>query len=262
MNIQKTNLKKGFTLIELIVVITILAILGTIAFVNFNSYSGKARNSKRTSDLRTITGKIAIATTDWSSITSLLDNSVTTYDLTTPLIGWYTAIADTKYDAWVVNYSALWMKSADFQDPKQKPYPFAVAWTMWAYELAATMEDDSWNKSAKISWNYSPRNNSAYSTWTFDTTSKRLTLAVASDISKFRLNDQIFNWTATWIVSQVWSDYIVINTASATAAWWTTWAKLGTAAGAGHDEVDWLIKSTSSANPVIDLGTTELPYTW
>jgi prepilin-type N-terminal cleavage/methylation domain-containing protein len=43
--------KTAFTLIELIVVITILAILWTIAFISFNGYSWQTRNAKITTDL-------------------------------------------------------------------------------------------------------------------------------------------------------------------------------------------------------------------
>ncbi|MDD2871187.1 MAG: prepilin-type N-terminal cleavage/methylation domain-containing protein, partial [Candidatus Gracilibacteria bacterium] len=48
MHKQKTN---GFTLVELIVVITILAILGTIAFISLQGYSTSARDSTRITDL-------------------------------------------------------------------------------------------------------------------------------------------------------------------------------------------------------------------
>ena len=44
----------AFTLVELIVVITILAILGTIGFLSINGYSQNARNSTRISDLKLI----------------------------------------------------------------------------------------------------------------------------------------------------------------------------------------------------------------
>ncbi|MDD2745812.1 MAG: prepilin-type N-terminal cleavage/methylation domain-containing protein, partial [Candidatus Gracilibacteria bacterium] len=47
----KTKYTFGFTLIELIVVITILAILGTIGFLSIGGYSSKARDSARISDV-------------------------------------------------------------------------------------------------------------------------------------------------------------------------------------------------------------------
>ncbi|MDD2917269.1 MAG: type II secretion system protein, partial [Candidatus Gracilibacteria bacterium] len=45
----------GFTLIELIVVITILVILGTIAFLNLGGFQSSARDSSRVSELTNIT---------------------------------------------------------------------------------------------------------------------------------------------------------------------------------------------------------------
>ncbi|MDP2103904.1 MAG: prepilin-type N-terminal cleavage/methylation domain-containing protein, partial [Candidatus Gracilibacteria bacterium] len=42
---------KGFTLVELIVTITIIAILGAIAFTAFNGFQSSARDSSRASDL-------------------------------------------------------------------------------------------------------------------------------------------------------------------------------------------------------------------
>ncbi len=44
----------AFTLVELIVVITILAILGTIGFLSLQGYSSSARDSTRSSDLASI----------------------------------------------------------------------------------------------------------------------------------------------------------------------------------------------------------------
>ena len=60
---KKTVLRSqlaGFTLVELIVVISILAILWTIAFLSFNSYSSKARDSVRITTLKSIHQWLAI----------------------------------------------------------------------------------------------------------------------------------------------------------------------------------------------------------
>jgi len=58
MKIQNENIcserRPAFTLIELIVVITILAILWTIAFISLQWYSAQARDSKRLSDISNI----------------------------------------------------------------------------------------------------------------------------------------------------------------------------------------------------------------
>ncbi len=53
-NLILSKKNKWFTLVELIVVITILAILGTIAFLSFQWYASSARDSVRVSDMDSI----------------------------------------------------------------------------------------------------------------------------------------------------------------------------------------------------------------
>jgi prepilin-type N-terminal cleavage/methylation domain-containing protein len=48
------RLKKGFTLVELMVVITVIAILMTIAIVSFTRIQKQARDTKRKADIRTL----------------------------------------------------------------------------------------------------------------------------------------------------------------------------------------------------------------
>jgi len=67
------NTKKAFTLVELIVVITILAILGTIAFISLQGYSADARNSKRTQDINSIAGAVNVKVTEGASLMSFVN---------------------------------------------------------------------------------------------------------------------------------------------------------------------------------------------
>ena len=54
LNMLKTSKKIAFTLVELIVVITILAILWTIALISLEWYTSDARDSVRVTDLKNI----------------------------------------------------------------------------------------------------------------------------------------------------------------------------------------------------------------
>ena len=51
----------GFTLVELIVVITILVILGTIAFLSLQGYIGSAHDSSRITDIDNISKALDIS---------------------------------------------------------------------------------------------------------------------------------------------------------------------------------------------------------
>ncbi len=52
--------RQGFTLVELMVVITIIGILASIVYVNLGGQSAKARDSKRQSDLRQLETALAL----------------------------------------------------------------------------------------------------------------------------------------------------------------------------------------------------------
>lgn len=54
MLMHKNSLKRGFTIIELIVAITIIAILASITLVTYNGAQGRARDSSRRTDIANI----------------------------------------------------------------------------------------------------------------------------------------------------------------------------------------------------------------
>ncbi|MDP2586962.1 MAG: type II secretion system protein [Candidatus Komeilibacteria bacterium] len=62
----KSN-KKGFTLIELLVVIAIIGLLSTLAVVSLNNARSKARDARRTSDLKTIQSALELYKGDSSN---------------------------------------------------------------------------------------------------------------------------------------------------------------------------------------------------
>lgn len=138
------NTKKAFTLVELIVVITILAILGTIAFISLQGYSGEAKNSKVTSDLRNIASAIETASTRNSvTIGEVNDNTRNSTHKVAPLtdtflwarvVNWVAATAvqldDTSalYNVWKVKFETIGQNGEDFKDPNgnNAEYVFAT----------------------------------------------------------------------------------------------------------------------------------------
>ena len=79
--ILKSN-KKGFTFVELLVVITIIALLSTAAVVSYRSANKKARDNKRKSDLEQVRAALEMYRADegvypsgnWASMISGLSS--------------------------------------------------------------------------------------------------------------------------------------------------------------------------------------------
>lgn len=119
------NLQKGFTLVELIVVITILAILGTIAFISLQGYSQDAKNSKVTSDLRTVVSAIETGVTDGSvTLASVISTNASGSGLTSSgtTFGGGIAFGSGTYDKGIIDFAALRQNGADFKDPEGNDY--------------------------------------------------------------------------------------------------------------------------------------------
>ena len=77
---QIPNSTKGFTLIEMLIVISIIAILATIVLANFGTFRGSAYDTRRVSDLQKIQSYLEVwynansrsypASSQWSSFKS------------------------------------------------------------------------------------------------------------------------------------------------------------------------------------------------
>lgn len=248
---MKNIKKQWFTLVELIVVITILAILWSIAFISLQWYSADARNSKRTSDLSSLTSGITTNLAQWQSLLNFV-TPVTGNQVTSLSIAWTAASVWSDYNAWTVNYSALWLKTSDFQDPSSQD-----DYVIWAttkingkYELAADMEQGAGQKTAKVVWNYNPRaaDTKGITTWS----DNNVVLSDATSVNFFALWDTVTDWTLTNLkITRVSSDGMTITLSAAPTAAADTLA-LSAA------EWTWLI-STGGTLIVTDWGT-NLPY--
>ena len=57
--IQKRNGNKGFTIVELLIVIVVIGILAALVIIQFTNIQARARDTERKSDIRSIVSKLA-----------------------------------------------------------------------------------------------------------------------------------------------------------------------------------------------------------
>ena len=117
--------RQGFTLVELIVVITILAILGTIGFLSLQGYSANARDSKRTADMRSISTAVSTKTTEGVKYVWFVTNGTTAGSrmaTTGSGISGQTLNYAVNYDSGTPNYATLGIDPTKFKDPQNTEY--------------------------------------------------------------------------------------------------------------------------------------------
>lgn len=189
------NTNKGFTLVELIVVITILAILGTIAFISLGSYTADARNSKRLDGISKIATAVDNGLIGGSSILAFSTDSAN--QLSPLAVGGTGSVVDADYNAGAPNATALKINIEQFQDPSTAtPYPIAVARAAGGvFETAATVEEGSARR-AKVIGNYTPRKGSSTGSIVVNgpangsgSGTTKAILASVSDINFFKTGD-------------------------------------------------------------------------
>lgn len=148
---KKINIK-AFTLVELIVVITILAILWTIAFINLQWYSTEARDSKRITDVNNVFKKITLERVKWIYPSNIMKNWV---DTSTWLLVWWVIPTDSKQ--WSVEFTEIKEEENNFKDPRWNDYVFSYAtwWNgTWAFKFVqlATLSEEK--NEAIVVWDY------------------------------------------------------------------------------------------------------------
>jgi len=135
---QKMN-KKAFTLVELIVVIIILAILWTIAFISLQWYSKNARDSVRITDLSNISKQLELMLIKaW--IVYIPENKV---DITA---SW--TVISYQWEMWLDTLNKLRVNNWWLDPVDQTPYIYSTTKNLKQYELMWFLEN--WNNLASI----------------------------------------------------------------------------------------------------------------
>lgn len=215
MNTQKIQTgarsTKGFTLVELIVVITILVILGTIAFLNLGGMSGSARDAQRTSDLNQINSQI----TTVQAKSGLVYSTLVTPNAASLIVSGATIAGNTptttsgSYSAGDLNYSVLNMDSAKFKDPV-KGVPYKIGQTSLAggqWEISAALEAHNGAAAALVMGTYRQRTiANTTSTGTVSGTAPALSIALTSTPSNFKVGDWITGTTGNGQITAISTD--------------------------------------------------------
>jgi prepilin-type N-terminal cleavage/methylation domain-containing protein len=249
------NTKNAFTLVELIVVITILAILGTIAFISLQGYSADARNSKRTSDLGNIQSAISLKQVEgvplMSFVTTNADNVITSIALAGS--GAY-APAASIYTAGTPSYSVLNVAEKDFKDPQgDKAYRIgATTLKAGAFQLSATMEKDG-TDTALVNGTFVARGTGTTHTGTVDGATFTVEDAAAN---YYKVGDIITGLTGATKVIKVSRNGVTLTVDGTISA--------ATNINIAVDETAGLIGSSAGTDalltPVENLSTTALAY--
>lgn len=138
---------KAFTLVELIVVITILAVLSTIAYTSFQWYSQSARDSTRIANLRLIEKALSIYVTTNSFFPEPSNSQNITIN------NWWIVNLRKRWTVWESVNRVLKTLSEIPKDPiTWDEYWYALTLNRKQYELRWYLESSISNKNTNISY--------------------------------------------------------------------------------------------------------------
>ena len=149
-NRKKANSSLGFTLVEILVVITIIGILATLGLANFRSSQIKSRDARRKADLKQIQNAMELIYNDYGrypastneGLISACDFNKADPDATTHPCFWGDTVNDMS------DGNTIYLKAIP-QDPANFAYFYEASSTGNAYRLLAHLEntqDPSYNQ--------------------------------------------------------------------------------------------------------------------
>lgn len=246
------NTKSAFTLVELIVVITILAILGTIAFISLQGYSADARNSKRTSDLGNIQSAISLKQVEGVPLMSFVTGVAN--EVTDIQLGWAAAwsVAADDYNAGNPAYTVLNVVEKDFKDPQNKEYVIgATVLGGGVFQVSATIEVDGTDE-ALVNGTFNSRDTTTYN---IESTDQNTVTLVDSAANRFK-KDDLITLSVGWArkVTKVSRDGVNLTVDGAVLTW------TGTAQLVVAEDTGLIGDKTDKNVPVVNWESTALAY--
>lgn len=224
---------KAFTLVELIIVITILAILSTMWFLSIQKYAEQSRISSKTADFNNLYRYIWIELSKGWNIHDYIDHrdhsSLSTTSGWTLQISWFNPAQNpwiiSSYKAGIINYANLNISSDTWFDKDyQNNFRIGASTYLWEarFQLAATIVR-GWIEDTIIRWNYVPRYTSIPPTSQTDYTKNPYIVSRAINASMTQwdtliiLNNQKYidlwwkvgDQLRIWPVAPVWQELII-----------------------------------------------------
>ena len=124
--------KKAFTLVELIVVVTILIILSTISFYSVKTYVKKSRDAVRINDLAKIELALEVEVADWAKLIMPEDNINITASWEIVSYQWYMS-EDIMHRIWIDEW---------WRDPLDETlYTYSINKNKDKFQLMGFIED-------------------------------------------------------------------------------------------------------------------------
>jgi prepilin-type N-terminal cleavage/methylation domain-containing protein len=257
---NKAYASQGFTLVELIVVITILAILATVGFISLQGYSAQSRDSKRTADLRSLSTAITTKNTEGQSLTSFVGTGTpAALALASASIAGSNSTA-TDYFANQPNTTTLGINASNFNDPVTGgPYRIGVTTRKGGeFQVASRLENGN-APVALVTGNYQSRLATGHTVGAAAAVgATQITFPVnSSAVGLFERGDTVIvTGNAATTLTNVSSDKLTITLAAPLTVAVTT---AGTVT-LGAAEVTGLIAANGSTTVAVTNNGTNLPY--
>jgi len=196
------KIKLGFTLVELIVVITILSILWTIAFFTYNNYSSSSKDSVKVYNVKNITKTLELFSLDKWFFPEPDNSRIITYS--------WARLWD-QWDFWKSVFTNVW-KISYIPKSEWNNYTYSITsskteyqistiitWSIWSYNIVNNSYAIN-NKEAfsYVNWNYNwqfVKWNSGSIVYILATPSIITNSAGSNDLLNITNNKQlVFNW--------------------------------------------------------------------